>query len=71
MTVPQTPDDQQPDLDEVPDPVKATEPTAEPAPDERDDEETTGPVVAGPGIGGATTTPMPPVPPVPDVGSGH
>lgn len=70
MTVPQTPDDVQPDVDEVPDPVKATEPKAEPAPDERDDEET-GPVVAGPGIGGATTTPMPPVPPTPNVGSGH
>lgn len=69
MTVPQTPDDARPGLDEVPDPVKATEPKAEPAPDER--EETTGPVVAGPGLGGATTTPMPPVPPVPNVGSGH
>lgn len=69
MTVPQTPDDPQPDVDEVPDPVKATEPKAEPAPDER--EEATGPVVAAPGIGGATTTPMPPVPPAPNVGSGH
>ena len=67
MTIPETPDDPARDA-EVPDPVKATEPTAEPAPDERDDDETTGPVIAAPGLGGATTTPLPPVP---KVGSGH
>lgn len=63
MTIPETPDPDVP-VSEVPDPVEATAPKAEPAPDEKEHDETDQAPIGVP----ATTTPVPPVPPL---GSGH